>query len=642
MNTRHALVWACILAAGSASSIADDFVWTTGGGNWENPANWAGPGGQYPDSVLDTATLSGFGSVVLNSNIALGELTILSGNDLLPNLHSIFVDGDVSIAGDGARLVVPDAPNLRDLDADVIHVDFGQLDLAGGVVQVDEAMRVDDDGAIFGLGVIEMNSTTGHLVLAGDALVWSWGPERYGEAIVLRRTDTSTSKLDWTAPGIRFVAAFGTSIVNELPYTGALGGRIHVDTGGGPSRFESTNTILASGGSEIELTGTNMDAARVVAPVLDSYGLISVSGTGKIESSLVALRGTVDLQADADLIIGANILVFDTLDVVSSGADVYLTSPGSRLDITGGVSEVHLGAGGSFDLDGTGDKIVHIDEDSTLVLDVGRIDTPGQDEFGGTLEIDGTLVVEILAESDEWSSGGDLILDGGEIHGSRLINEGEIRGTGYVDAATTNNGQIIADGGTLTFRNVDIDGDSYQEHSVLRAETGDLVMNMASNGGQQNFTGSAYVGDGIGNREVLQMDVNFVFRRENNVAGRLFLDSGFVSVHDFAQWGRMTVDGVSLLRTTGTDTFDRIEFYGPSVNTINGTLEVDGETWFVPGAQFLGEGMIDAVSTVQRTFFQEGADLADVGFTSAGDVHIWSIMQNGIATMRSLTLENTA
>ncbi|MCA9297765.1 MAG: hypothetical protein KDA28_01785, partial [Phycisphaerales bacterium] len=176
----------------------------------------------------------------------------------------------------------------------------------------------------------------------------------------------------------------------------------------------------------------------------------------------------------------------------------------------------------------------------------------------------------------------------------------------------------------------------------LRAETGDLVMNMQSNGGQHTFTGAAYVGNGVGIREVLQMDVNLVLRSEQDATGLLHLNSGFVSIHDFAQDAALVVEGTSLIRTTGTNPEDRIGFGSQGVNTIAGTLEVDGETWFVPGTQFIGEGTIEAVSTVKRTFFQEGSDLADVGFSSVGEVNLWSMFQNGTATMRAMSLGDTA
>ncbi|MCA9297598.1 MAG: hypothetical protein KDA28_00945, partial [Phycisphaerales bacterium] len=384
--------------------------------------------------------LGGSGNVYLNGNVALGQLNIVADMDLLPALRSIFVDGDVTINANGARLVVVDSPNLRDLDADAIHVARGTLELAGGVAQADESLRLDAGAGISGLGVIEMNSTTGNLVMNGGGQFWALGSDTYGDTLLIRRTDTSTSRLDWTDAGVNFIASFGKSIVNELPYTGALGGSIHVNSNSGESRFESTNAFVAGAASDIHLTGSDLGWARLVTPVLDSYGLITARDRSRIDSPLVALRGSVDLDTGAQLSIPANVLIFDSLEVVGDDASIVLPASGSTLDVTGGLTEIHLGTSGAFDLDGTGNKVVHIDDGSTLLLDVGRLDTALLNQFDGILEIEGTLIVDILSEAGDWANGGEIVLDGGEIHGSRLDNMGVIRGTGYIDAYTNNVG----------------------------------------------------------------------------------------------------------------------------------------------------------------------------------------------------------
>lgn len=644
MNTRNPLLWACVIAAGSATAHADIFTWFANSGIWEDHNMWFGPAGQYPDSILDTATISGDNSTAtLTQNLALGTLNVLNGADLFSSGHSIFVSADTQIAGVGSAISVTETPSLHDFDTDTLTISAGILAMNNGLAQIDEALIINSNGGVLGTGIIEMNSTTGNLDL-DNGVLWATAGS-IGDTLRLTRTNTSTAKLDWTSPESDLVVLYGKDIHNELPYSGSLGGRIWVSGAGGTARFISDNAFVAASGSEFRLSaGTSQSTARIEAPAIDSYGLVNVSGVGVIDAPIVALRGEIELDEDAWLTIPADVLIFDSLTINASGpnAIIQMSQPGSTLNVVGGLTAVSMGPGSSFDLDGSGNKTVNIADGSTLSLDAESLDFSNGSPFDGTLNIDGTLHVETIVGPSTWRNNGEINLDSGEITGRRLNNTGVIRGTGHVDAITINNGEIVADGGTLSFRSVGLDGDQNPADGIVRAQTGDLVMNMQANGATQFFTGSAFVGDGSGVREVLEMDINLVLQEANGITGSLDLNSGFVVLDDFTQGGELTVNGTSLIRTIGNNPEDRISFESQGVNTIVGTLEVDGETWFVPGAQFIGEGTIHAVSSVHRTFFQEDSDLSDVGLVSAGQVNLWSLFHDGQASMRSLTLESSA
>lgn len=644
MHTRNPVLLACIVAAGTTHATAGIFTWFAGSGMWENPAMWNGPVGQYPDSILDTATISGQStSATLGQNLAVGALNVLSGAAVYSGGNSIFVNADTQLIGAGSSISVTQTPSLRDFDTDTLTISTGILVMYNGLAQFDEALVINNSGAVLGTGTIEMNSTTGNLDLISGAI---WAQETsVGDTLRITRTGQSTSKLNWTGAGAGIIVWDGKAVHNELEYTGALGGSISVSGSQGTARFISDHAFVAGLNSQINFTGgTSQSTARIESPVVDSYGEINVNGHGVIDSPFVALRGNIELRDNAFLTIPANLLIFDSLSITSTAPDttIQLAKPNSTLNITGGLTSISLSGDSDFDLDGAGDKTVNIASGSVLSLDVGEIDLGAFPSFEGTLNIDGILHVESHMGGDDWRSNGEIVLDHGAITGRRIDNAGVIRGTGVVDAAVVNNGEIIADGGTLAMGLVITDGDTTPATGILRAQTGDLVMNMDYPDALHYFTGSAFVGNGSGVREVLQMDVNLVMRQEDGATGSMDLNSGFVVLHDFTTYGLLTVRGVSQIRTTGTDPDDRIGFSTQSINTIVGELEVDGDTWFVPGAQFIGEGIIHAVSTVKGTYFQDDSDLSDVGFTSVGGVSIAGFFADGLATMGSLTLEPTA
>jgi hypothetical protein len=103
----------------------------------------------------------------------------------------------------------------------------------------------------------------------------------------------------------------------------------------------------------------------------------------------------------------------------------------------------------------------------------------------------------------------------------------------------------------------------------------------------------------------------------------------------------MVVDGTSLLRVTGPNAEDRITFSDGSITTINGTLEADGNTWFVPGAQVNGTGTIDIVSTIKGIYFQDGADLGNVSLISSGAISLIDFFESH-ASVHELTMRPTA
>lgn len=646
MNARNPLLWTCILAAGSTGAQADIFSWLAGNGSWEDHAMWNGPVGQYPDSILDVATISGnTNSATLNQNLAVGTLNILNGSAVYSNSNSVFVNADTQLTGSGSSLSVTQSPSLRDFDTDTLTISTGILAMYNGLAQFDEALIITNSGGVLGTGTLEMNSTTGNIDLSSGA-IWAMGGPSIGTTLLITRTDASTSRLDWTSPNGSLIVWDGKTMINELPYAGSLGGRIRVSGYQGDAAFESVNGFIASASSELAFSGDSLvDTASIVAPFIDSYGLVQVAdGRGLIDSPITALRGDIDIYNGGVLGINATLLTFDSINIVGNNEDdtVQLTaSVPSTVNFTGGASSIVMGVGSRFDLDGLGENTVNIANGSSLWLEAEFLDYATSSPFNTTLNIDGSMHVEPVNGQNTWTNAGEINLDSGELTGRGIINNGVIRGTGSVDGTVTNNGEIIADGGTLEFGFVNMDGNGAPEVGILRAQTGDLVLNMQANGSTHQFSGTIFVGDGIGVRETFNADVNLVIADINGAQSSLRLNSGFVVLDDFQSNGDVVVEGQSLIRATGPNNADGITFSTGSTTTINGTLEVDGVTWFVPGATVLGSGIVDAVSTIKGIYFQNGADLGDVSLHASGNI-VLSDVAESVASVHSLVMRDTA
>jgi hypothetical protein len=643
MNARNPLLWTCIFAAGTSTAHADIFTWFAGQGSWEDHAMWNGPVGQYPDSILDTATISGsLTAATLNQDLALGTLNVLNGAAVYSSGNSIFVNADTIVNGLGSSLSVTQTSSLRDFDTDTLTLNGdGILAMYGGLAQFDEALLITD-GAVLGTGTIEMNSTTGNLVLTEGA-IWANDGSGPHDTLLITRSDSSTSKLNWTSTSASLIAWSQKTLINELPYTGPLGGKIHISSHDGDTAFESTHGFIGAASSEFVFTGDNpSETARLTTPFLDSYGQFRVYAGAFVDTSILAMRGDMIMFEDGYFRTNAGLINFHSFEISAQGDNTIVqfnNGQNGTINFKDGDSSIVMGPGSRFDLDGAGASTINIEEDASVWIEAEYLDYTTQSPFGGTLNIDGSLHLEPVNGQSFLSNDGEINLDSGELTGRGIFNTGLVRGTGSVEGFTTNNGEIIADGGTLQFGYVSMDGNNGD--GILRAQTGDLVMNMQSNGNDHHFTGQMFVGNGIGVRETFNADVNLWVRDINGQRGSLALNSGFVVLHDLGSNGDLIVDGESLIRVTGNGDEDRISFGSGSISTINGTLEADGNTWFVEGAQVNGTGTIDIVSTNKGIFFQDGADLGDVSLISSGGIFLADIFESH-ASVHALTMRNTA
>ncbi|MBZ0173226.1 MAG: hypothetical protein K8E66_12655, partial [Phycisphaerales bacterium] len=455
-----------------------------------------------------------------------------------------------------------------------------------------------------------------------------------------------TSKLDWTSPDAAIIVWDAKTLDNQLPYTGALGGSISVSGADGTTTFLSSAAFVAGASSEISLYGSALNStARIEAPVVDSHGEVNVTGIGVIDAPLIALRGQATIDADGMLAMPANAIIFDSFVVTPNGegGTIQMAKAGSTLSVIGGQSLITLGVGGEFDLDGAGDKTVNIADGSSLILDVEKLETGNFEFFNGTLNIDGLLHVETYDPGNKWPNAGAINLEGGEVTGRAVKNNGVITGHGSFGASVSNNGEIVADGGTLFFANLDLDGDDAPETGVIRAETGDIVITSPPTDTVFPFNGTMSIGDGVGVREVVEM--NFPIRITDNPdgVGVLTMNGGFLRAKRVELDQTLAFTGDSLIRASGEGSIDRVVFGSGGTSTITGTLELEGDVWITPTAAFEGEGLLKGVSTGKRFFIQEGANTSDVSVEAAGEVILWgTLYETGEVHVANLTLRPTS
>ena len=629
-------------AAGSLAS-ASNFTWLGTDGLWTEHLKWFGPAGLFPNSVLDLATINGSDAeVALNTNITLGGLTIANGAQVFSSQHSIFVAGDVNISGPTSSLSLTESPALRDMDCDTMVVSSGFYSMYAGVAQFDESLRIEQNGAVAGVGTIEMNSTTGDLVVE-DGMIWATVNGFQDTALRIRRTASSTSRLDCTAPDALLLVWPGVSMDVQIPFRGVVGGRIRVS---GEGTFRTDHPVVGSGGSRVELAGGPLlsEVAIFEAPVVDLAGSLKVGGEAVLDAPLIALRGTASLAPDASLRLDAAAVNLDSLSVQAdggSGGEIkFANGVQTTVNVIGGATSIATGVGGVFDLDGRGDQIVNIASGSSLIIATEGIDSTGVDDFAGTLNIAGVLNISSFGApgTDVWWVSGLIDLDQGQIQGRRLLNRGVIQGRGTVGVPAVNAGQIIAENGALFFTSgLLLDAGGGFDAPVIRAEAGEIALTEPGTNTMQEFAGSMLVGDGSGVRESFEMNSPLRIAEAFGRSGSLELNSGLVRARRIFIDSAFLSAGVSQLRASGENgSFKAIEFQSGSSSTIHGVLELSGDARFY-AATYAGDGLLKTQGANDAVRLFSPADLNTLGLEAAGPVEVDN-GQAGQVGMNALTL----
>ncbi|MAY75950.1 MAG: hypothetical protein CMJ31_14770 [Phycisphaerae bacterium] len=629
MHVRSAIVCALVAAAGSTAS-ATDFTWTGGTGAWSDPLKWTGPANQFPDSIADTATLSGAtSSATIQANLSLGGLTLLNDARVHTNLNRVFVGGGIDITGNQSRLFVTNSPSAVDLDADTVTILSGSLRLLGSTVQIDETLILDStdhSGAVVGSGVIEMDGA-GDVDLR-DAFIWASDDLAPGQTLLFRRTESSTSRFDWTDPETVIVASRNSHLHIAMPYRGSFTGLMGIYD---ESSLISDQAVVMAASSEISLGNDLTPAVGVAtldATVLDASGSWKVHTDAVIAAPFAALRdGPMQINGSANLTLDATSVILDALNVTplngSEGGVFYLGDDVNAVSVIGGTTIISLGDNGRVDLDGGEDATITIANGSALVIDTESIDTDDE-VFNGTLNVNGTLILTNFEPDDNfnvdrWFNEGEIVLNAGDIDGRICFNDGIVRGRGSVELLFNTTGSVVAEGGTLAFDSLTFGS---QPDAIVRAETGD-ISSAAGGAGGQDFFGEMFIGDGAGNREVIETNRSLFFATQFNTPGSLLtMNGGFLRARAIAFRSRLAVNADSTVRASGASPTDGVEFSAGSESVINALAEIDGNTTVRSDATFSGSGTFRATHTGKTATLDDGADLGSLSFQALGRVEI--------------------
>ncbi|WP_146590548.1 beta strand repeat-containing protein [Posidoniimonas polymericola] len=600
-------------------------------------------------------------TIIVNSAVDIGSGAAEAGE---------FIDWDGVGLADSHTIINA----AGDLDIDVDSVDLGGTDTFNGTITMnsgDLSVRVGD-GSWQMDGQLNMNNSdsnspvlsgvdvsisgdvevggTGSSIISSSSVNMSGTPNvNVNAGATLRFTGSSlqtNSAVFSGAGGLQFDSTttnFGgltinmpTGIVDLDGLTNGsdrllLSGALVINAGG----IDSSDNVFD--GDEIEL-GT-LASLELNLPGTDSWvmnGLLDLNGFGgaitsfHLKGSDVELRGTTEVTGNSSQ--QARVDITGTVAIGAGGSFNFRGgSHATPNTIAGGVinGPGRLGSLTNFDLQGHGTINAEINfvgdsrltaSDGTLAIggpitDVGRIGTRGA---GAVLNV-----------ANAWNSGvADLVLlQGGEISGATITNDGAISGVGLVSARVINNNRITGgSSGTLVLSNTGSDWDGVGNVGLLEAAKGTLELRdnapFLFNG-----TVSANIGTVYANG----------FELEFEPSSRLELSDGsFRSTHATDFGGRIEVyaGAISRIELGGTGVFQN-----GSVTTLGNDLELHANTQVNVGAVFNGGGDLRNVSGQVMTLV-DGANLG-VLLDNQGDLEIHTGASAGRADVNDFQQAST-
>lgn len=634
-GTRCALVAALLGVSGTTAS-ADVFTWSSGDGVWSDHLKWLGPAGQVPNSVLDTAVVNSNSEVTLDMNVSLSFLALTNSATVTQNFHSVFVDGNISMTD--ADLGVSDSPSLRDLDCDALTMTRSVLGMYGSTVQVD-VLASTSESAIIGVGRIELNSTTGDFVL-GSGMLWAVSGGGPGTTLLMIGTPGNTARLDWRGAGSLLIASDGRVLDIQVPTAGTMPGDITASGNASTVRFG--HPIATASTSRLRfINAIPALPALIEGTIADHSGELEASADGELRFGWFIQRGDMNVASGVELELAVDLMDFHSVQVDADGATLRPSRFGQELRFFNGASSIDVGGGGTFDVDGTGDQRVFVAASASLGIVAGSLDIASGDVLNGLIELEGDLSITSPGVLTSWTNAGELRLAGGSYAGRTIVNEGLIRGEGDIDASVLSNGTIESVGSTLRFLGDTVIFDWLDGTGVVRAVDGDIVWQGAADAAVNKFEGQLFVGNGVGNQEVFEMNSGFEFESNNGHTPRATLNGGRMRArHIWVREGEFTSSGDSTV-TTSPD-FGGFRLFPGTSATIDGMLSANR---FVvdSGANFSGGGevVISGVNDVANMF--DGADLNAVSLRVAGFVRTQlDFSPLGEVSVGGLTLEPTA
>ena len=551
--------------------------------------------GELTDGFNGTMTVSSTRRITFQEDWELSAFSLFATSTGVLNLTQATVAGLGKMAAEGILNVSADADkSISYINSPVdfgsqvsVNVESGaELEINGTATVDGGTYNVDDDGLLDFDGTLSIGSAT-----FNDVGTAATSDVRFdGITTYTGGTITTTVPLLQNADA----TVTGNTVVN--------GGLFNFDGVG--TTTVTLHDQLTLNVDAIESGGVTFDGTLEINGSLSKLTVNTVSpwvmnGTLAITTSSTATYPAISGQ-DFTLSGPANIeegTRFDArVDIDNSGSINFQTGT-SRINLNGGdLVNTNTINGGSVNgppgssLRSTtasalvGHGAINADVDflpgTALLADNGTLAIDGSFiSLGqiGTHDSDGTLDVVNAWNTD---TADELRLNGGEVSGGGITNDGTTIGHGLVTSSSfVNNSTLTADGGTLTLNTgsfPDLDGNS--KTGTVNALVGSVeVLNAATN--HFDFDGTLNVGVG----QMFRLSARGLIND-----GVVNLTNGTVAATDFSQAAQLNVSAGGPSRLEAPS----ITFDWGSTSTVEDDLELVGSTDIHARAAFAGSGQL--------------------------------------------------
>ena len=530
----------------------------------------AGPGKMTAQGILNVSTGTGNGISYINSPVDFGSQVIVNvnaGAELEVNGAATVDGGTYNVDDDGlldfdSTLSIGSATFSDVGVAGTAGVRFdGITTYSGGTINATVPLHQQGDLAVNGATVV--NGTIVNLDGGGSTTV------TLNDDLTINAD--SLDSFNNTFDGTLNINNPGRLTVSTTEGSWTMNGEMNLNQNGHANRF----LVL---GDDINISGqvTVTDAAAIGAAA-------HISGTVTLGDASYFMQ----LGGSNNTLSGGTIVGPGRLAAVGNTSDNSLTGYGTisaDIEFSGSNTDL-LADGGTLSVSGE-------------ILDVDDIGTANGT---GTLDVVSAWNTSVASE---------LRLNGGEVTGGGITNDGTTIGYGLVTSSSfVNNSTLTADGGTLTLDTgsfPDLDGSS--ETGTINALDGSVEV-LTPVGGNFGFNGTLNVGVG---------QMFYSSTRGLTNSGVVNLTNGTVAATDFSQDAQLNVSagGPSRLEAAG------IDFEWGSTSTVEDDLELMGSTDIYAGAVFGGSGQL--VVPAGAVLHLKDGSFVGVGIENNGQVVVGS------------------
>ncbi|MBA4104314.1 MAG: hypothetical protein C0485_01025 [Pirellula sp.] len=571
---------------------AANLSWNSGAGDWSTSANWSPAGPPLPaDRAFLGDSAAAENSVVkLDVDATVSWLEMSDGMVLDTNGHAMTVNGQLRVGwpANGNSTLPPRLRVARgDKAADLIVNDFftvigAEIELDGGVIEVNAHLQPSSNSRLYGAGIINVNdssfSSNGLLEAAPGGIVFNHN----GSGLISLDGETSLGTVMVTGYD-EVTKEHSTLTINSQVLSGFDG---TMSIGGGFVAMNLSSSWTVWVGGVINFFGRGDESAKLNGSRVEFMGTANVYGIAEFNApsqwrftSKALIREKGELRLD-----GAAILRGASFKQTDGTAGGVVTNNGGLSVFAATTIDLPTGV---FDWDGDGaPTLTSIGSGGIFTLNVDRIENDSVSDpdlaYNGTTSVglNGVLAVNT---TEPWRHAGVIRLGGGRLNGSGVINLNSLEGRGRLSPAFIDNqGSISADGGELIVETAGVsDLDGADGDGVLNAQKGKLKV--LGFGSLVEFDGTLNVGL-LGVPQEFEMPSGGLDNTGAiNLAGGLYR-------------GELRQDGKLSVSFDSTIVSSNGVFGANGSNAINADLRLDGVFAVEQGATFDGAGDVVVLS----------------------------------------------